>query len=172
MRSLLFGLIVGCSLGLGAIAGSAYADDPLPAAPAEPALTISGDIARTNAAAGATLDLASFEALPQTELVTKTDWTPEGTRFTGVSLSALLDRVGIGDADTVTVTALNDYAVTIPVAQIRAQNPLLASRIDGETMSIRDKGPFWVIYPYIAGEGGQSRFNQEMVWQVARIEVH
>jgi hypothetical protein len=46
--------------------------------------------------------------------------------------------------------AINDYAIDIPLSDAVQGGPIVAYRLDGDTMSVRDKGPLWIVYPYDA----------------------
>ncbi|MFD1808707.1 oxidoreductase [Gemmobacter lanyuensis] len=76
------------------------------------------------------------------------------------------------DGSLIRATALNDYAVEIPRDSLEDGAPILATRINGEHFSRRDKGPLWVVYPYDSAE----RFRNELifgrsVWQLNRVSV-
>ena len=43
--------------------------------------------------------------------------------------------------------ALNDYWVDIPVSDIEQFDILLANKMDGNPLKVRDFGPYFVIYP-------------------------
>ncbi len=50
--------------------------------------------------------------------------------------------------------------------------PIIAYLLNGEEMSIRDKGPLWVIYPF----DSDADFRSEVVfsrsiWQLDRLEI-
>ena len=119
------------------------------------------------------LDLAALDAMPQETFVTGTIWTDGDARFSGVPLAALLDRIGIdSEAEIVELVALNDYRIQIPIDEIDPDAPIVATRVDGETMPVREKGPFWVVYPYDA----DARYRTEdtfarSIWQLARVNV-
>jgi len=134
-------------------------------------LTVSGALDVTNVGGTAQFDLEMLEALDATTFETSTIWT-EGTHsFTGVSLDTLLERLGV-EGETLRATAINDYAVDIPVSDAVEGGPILAYRMDGETMSVRDKGPLWVIYPYDASSDYRSEVTySRSIWQLDRIEV-
>src|SRR3546814_19130613 len=66
--------------------------------------------------------------------------------FEGVAVAALLDFVR-AEGSTVTAIALNDYKVQIPVSDIHDYPVLLALKMNGETLRVRDKGPIWIVYP-------------------------
>ena len=119
-------------------------------------------------------DLDALDALPQTEFVTGTIWTDGRTRFSGVPLAVLLEQAGLdeGEADQVELVALNDYRVEIPIDEIEPTSPIIATRVDGETMPVREKGPFWVVYPY--DEGAQYRTEDiftRSIWQLAQVRA-
>lgn len=134
-------------------------------------LTVSGSVDVTNVDDTAQFDLEMLETLDATSFETSTIWTEGTHRFTGVSLDALADRLNLQGA-TLRATAINDYAVEIPLSDAVEGGPIIAYRMDGETMSLRDKGPLWIVYPYDA----KSDYRTEVVysrsiWQLDRIEV-
>lgn len=166
-----FALLLVSLLVLGGAVAPASATDPPPTPVGRVILNVTGQIGRTNDGEAMVFDRAMFDALPQTTIVTPTAWTEGMQTFSGVTLADLLDAVD-ADGSVLRVTALNDYAADIPVDEVRSYPILLASRIDGRTMPVREKGPLWVIYPiadYPELEGGES--DAKMVWQVETIEV-
>ena len=118
-------------------------------------------------------DLEALDALPQESFVTGTIWTDGQAQFSGVPLAALLDRTGIaGMADQVELVALNDYRIEIPVAEIDPNAPIIATRVDGRAMPVREKGPFWLVYPY----DRDSRYRTETtfarsIWQLTQVNA-
>ncbi|MGI2880961.1 oxidoreductase [Vibrio furnissii] len=105
------------------------------------------------------------------EIVTNTPWTDDSTKFVGVSAKALLHMIGVEKAD-LKVTALNNYWSTIPYDDIEKYNPLFAIKKNDDVMSVRDKGPIWVIYPLTEfNELNNEVLHSRMVWQVSQIET-
>lgn len=149
---------------------AALAQD-LPQPEGEVLLTVSGAISTTNNGSTAEFDLEMLKELDDTTIETTTIWT-EGTQvFQGVSLNVLMKRLGVDDG-TLRATAINDYAIEIPVSDATPDGPILAYLLNGETMSIRDKGPLWVIYPYDANAAYRSEvIYSRSIWQLDRIEV-
>lgn len=135
-------------------------------------LTVSGAIAETNTEAGeAVFDRAMLEALDPVLIETSTIWTDGVQRFRGVPLVTLLDRLG-AEGTILRALALNDYAIEIPVSDAVAGGPIIAFERGGEPMSVRDKGPLWVIYPYDAvPEYKSERIYARSIWQLVSIEV-
>ena len=142
------------------------------AAPAgEVILTISGTIANTNADGKLALDRALLESLPQHEFATTTIWTEGVITFRGVLLRDLLQAVGAKGA-TVALTALNDYRISMPAADVTATGPMLAYLMNGAPMSVRQKGPVWLVYPYDADPAFRTEQTYaRSIWQLDRIEV-
>ncbi len=104
-------------------------------------------------------------------VITKTPWTDGLVTFRGVSSRHLLALVDKPKAD-IKVTALNDYWAVIPYEDIVKYNPIFAVMQNEQTMSIRDKGPIWVIYPLTQhNELNNEVLHSRMVWQVASIEL-
>ena len=135
-------------------------------------LTISGEIGRTNTAEGtAWFDLAMLDALPQTSFDTSTIWTDGVTEYSGVELSVLLDAVD-AEGQQLLMTALNDYAIEVPMSEAVSGGPILATRANGEVLSVRDKGPIWVIYPFDDNAAYKTEVTySRSIWQLKSIKV-
>ena len=134
-------------------------------------LTVRGGIGRTNGAAEAQLDRKMIEDVGVVTVHTGTIWT-EGTKeFVGVELAQLLAHLE-AEGSMLRLTALNDYAVEIPLAEVTMGGPVLAFRMDGVDLSARDKGPLWMIYPYDQKPEFKTDVNYaRSIWQVTTIEV-
>lgn len=119
----------------------------------------------------ASFTLEQLLAHADMEIVTNTPWTDDNTRFIGVSAQQLLHLIGREHAD-LKVVALNNYWSTIPYSDIKKYNPLFALKKDGNVMTVRDKGPIWVIYPLSEfDELNNEVLHSRMVWQVSQIET-
>lgn len=134
-------------------------------------LTVSGLIANTNDSDRFVYDRAMLQALPVTSFSTTTNWTEGERTFTGVLLSDLLAALD-ASGSRLRATALNDYAVEIPASDARPGGPIIAYAIDGEPMSVRDKGPLWIVYPYDSqAEYRTETIYSRSIWQLDRVEV-
>jgi hypothetical protein len=118
-----------------------------------------------------TLDVPALAAFGTTLLVTDTPWTDGESRFEGVLLRDLL--AGVGARGTrVRAEALNDYAATIPVEEAETTDVLVAWARDGRPLPRRDKGPFWIVYPWSDRPELDDRLHrQRAVWQLRRLVV-
>ncbi len=151
----------------GSVCGAAAVD-----APEGPVLlTISGGIATTNQDGKLLLDEKAFEALPFTTVKTETPWTEGMTTFEGVSLKALLDLAG-AQGKTIHAVALNDYAVDVPAADADNPSVIIAYRMNGERMRVRDKGPLWLIYPLSdTPDLRTEETHSKMIWQIKELVI-
>lgn len=136
-----------------------------------PILTISGAITRTNAPGAAQFDREMIEALGYETITTKTPWYDGTASFAGVRLDKLLALVG-ASGSTVTAHALNDYVTVIPMEDFARYGVILALKKDGAYMSVREKGPLFIMYPFDRHRELQAQvFFSRAAWQVARLVV-
>ncbi|NIY99041.1 oxidoreductase [Salipiger sp. HF18] len=133
-------------------------------------LTISGDITQTNIGDTAEFDYDMIAALPVTVVVTSTPWTDGPTEFTGAALADLLDAVG-AQGSVIKAVALNGYIVNIPLVDARETGATIAYLRDGKRMTVRNKGPLWIIYPFDNLTGDQDVYFNRAIWQLRYLEV-
>jgi hypothetical protein len=119
-------------------------------------------------------DMAMLERMPQRVIVTSTPWYPSARQFTGPLLRDVLAAAGLAaEADaTLRCVALNDYKVDIPNADARRIDVILARLLDGKPMSVREKGPLFVMYPFDEQPALRtSVYFGRCIWQLKGIEV-
>ena len=151
-------------------AHAVLAESP-PPAPTHPVLLTIIGAATENEHGQIVLDRPAFEQLPRRSFRTTTIWSTGVITFEGVPVTAILDRYGM-TGGTLHLTAVNDYSVDIPVSEIRETEPIIADRMNGNTMSLREKGPLWLVYHYDSDPRFQTEviFSQS-IWQLHHIEV-
>jgi len=119
--------------------------------------------------AAITLSRSDLKALPRTDYVTTTIWTDGPQRFSGVTLHDLIEHLNI-EAETLEFIAINDYSVTVPVSEIGQDNPMIAYARNDEPMSLREKGPFWLVYNYDADPAFRTEtVYVRSIWQLDRV---
>lgn len=124
-----------------------------------------------HSSASQVFSLADLQRLPVTEFETSTIWTKGVHRFTGVSLADLLAAADI-EGDTLKAIAANDYSVEIPTSDAVSGGPIVAYFLDGQPMSLRNKGPFWIVYPYDRSADYRSEtIYTRSIWQLVQIRV-
>ena len=86
-------------------------------------------------------------------------------------MEALLAHVG-ATGDVAEVLALNNYRTTIPLADFSEYPVLLALQQDGEYMTVRNKGPLFIIYPFDDfDELRTDLYYSRSAWQVRSITI-
>lgn len=142
---------------------------------AEPAgsivLTIAGKVQRTNRDGRAAFDMAMLEALPQRSFSTKTPWYAQPRKFTGPLLRDVFNFVG-AQAQTIRAIALNDYRIDIPFEDVTRFDVVLARLLDDLPMTVREKGPLFMIYPFDSTPILRNAlYYSRSVWQLKAIEL-
>jgi len=119
----------------------------------------------------ARLALADLDELAQHSFKTSTIWTEGEAVYAGPLLRDILEKAGVDASLGFRAIAANGYFVEFPPGAAGTDAPIIATRIDGQTFGVRQKGPLWVIYPY----DSDRRFATETIyarsiWQLTEIE--
>ena len=134
-------------------------------------LTVTGAIGLTNAPGRADFDLNMLELLGLGRLTTWTPWTEGEIEFEGVLARRLMEAVR-AKGTAVDALALNDYEQTIPLEDFHRYDVLLATRVNGQLMRVRDKGPIWIVYPWSDHpELDDFATREKSVWQLSALHV-
>ena len=134
-------------------------------------LTVSGRIRLPNQGQTAVFDMAMLERLPQASFEVRTPWYSQPRRFTGPLLRDVLAAAG-SQGSLLRAVALNDYRVEIPADDAQRFDVLLARLLDDKPMSVRDKGPLFIIYPFDSTAGLRNAvYFSRCAWQLKAIEV-
>ena len=106
-----------------------------------------------------------------TKIVTHTPWHDGAVTFEGVSARALMKNVG-AKGDHVAIAALDNYSVSVPLADFDDHGVVFAYKLNGKPMSVEDKGPLFLIYPFDAEPAlANETYYSRSIWQIARITV-
>ncbi|MCB1457104.1 MAG: molybdopterin-dependent oxidoreductase [Nitratireductor sp.] len=134
-------------------------------------LSVTGAVTQTNNAGRSDFDLTMLEALARHQTTAATPWTEGKPTFDGPLLKAVLEAAGARGSRLV-VKALNDYSAEVPLADANDLDTILATRIDGKELSVREKGPLFLIYPFDTNpELYNEKYFGRSVWQIREIEV-
>jgi len=119
------------------------------------------------------LTRADLVALPQAHIQTATEWTDGRPVFEGpLARDVVAGILGHGEK-VVHAIAVNDYSVEIPLSDFEVYDVILALNMDGHELSLRDKGPIWIVYPRDQRKELQDPvFNSRWIWQLDRLELH
>lgn len=125
---------------------------------------------------GSRLDFteSDFFSLPYHKLVTHTLWSTGPQTFEGVLMRDLLVAAGLDpvavQSEEFEALGLNEYRIPIPADDFLKYDVLVARRLNGVSMTRRDKGPYWIIYPRDDfAELNDPRYDYRWVWQLRHI---
>jgi hypothetical protein len=145
---------------------------PLHAAAAAPVLTVRGR-GLAGATGGVDFEMAALERMPQRRITTSTPWFSGPREFSGPLLRDVLQAAGApARAERARLVALNDYRVEMPLEDARSHDVVVARLLDGKPMTVREKGPLFVMYPFDKEPGLRTTlYFSRCVWQLRAIEL-
>ncbi|WP_372308573.1 hypothetical protein [Vibrio splendidus] len=110
--------------------------------------------------------------LPQKEITTSLPWLDGELVYSGVALQTVLETKDLPMTSQVTFVALNDYKIAVPKEDFDDYQPIIAIKQNGQFMSVREKGPYWLIYPLSSTPDiDNTDFHAKMIWQIRDIHL-
>jgi hypothetical protein len=142
----------------------------LPAPAGEAVLTLTGRLSAANHGRPVPLDLASVARLRQVEVHVYEPWVKQNLDFRGVWLQDLLNAAGLAaGATTLRITALDDYSVSLSLADVRAGGILLATGTGtGSHIPVADGGPTRIVFLKGLPAGANA---DQWIWSLKTIDV-
>jgi hypothetical protein len=123
-------------------------------------------------AAAVELTAEELLSLKQIEISTANDYVDGMAVFSGPLLRSVFGDYVLKPTDKIKLTALNDYSTEMPAAEAIDYDVILAMTMNGNALSVREKGPLWVIYPMSDHKELQvPEFNDRLVWQLSKVEI-
>ncbi|MBO1518377.1 molybdopterin-binding protein [Oceanisphaera pacifica] len=118
--------------------------------------------------------LNELQALKQADITTSHPWSNEPRHYHGVDLNDLLDRLfSQQKVLSIQLEAINDFSIEIDWSRIASYMPILAWQEDQRVMSLRNKGPLWLMLPFDKVPSvQQADFIHFMAWQLKSIRVY
>lgn len=114
---------------------------------------------------------AGLAKLPQKSMTLQTPWYPTPKKFEGPLLRDVLKLSGI-QAGQIRLVALNDYTISIPVSDAYQYDVIVARRLDDKPMSVREKGPLFIVYPFNEHEElRKTDYYRRCSWQLRSISA-
>ena len=137
-------------------------------------IVIDGKINKKNHGDEYILKASDFNRMNTASIKTTTSWTEAGRAvdFEGVKVKDILDLVG-ASGKRLRMRALNDYWIDIPVTDVKTYGIILAHKMDGKVLQVRNFGPYFVIYPLddYATKLNSPVYLSRFIWQVNKITV-
>ncbi|MFY0663900.1 MAG: hypothetical protein JXQ97_04700 [Natronospirillum sp.] len=119
------------------------------------------------------MSVDSLRAIRTNTLVTETPWTEAEDSYEGIYLADLLTHLDVGSEQGVLVlTALNDYRVEAPLADLVVADAFLSFSRNGELMPVRHYGPYWLLFPFTQRPELNDRTHRVWaVWQLKALDI-
>lgn len=138
---------------------------------AEPVITVSLGGANTRLQ----ITRSMLQDMPETNYTTSTVWTEAVDTYTGVLLYDFLEALSV-DVTTqngqIVFKALDDYKVLLPFADIDRVAPMIAFLKDDAVLSLRDQGPFWLIWPYdLSSQYRTEAIYARSIWHIVSMDI-
>ena len=119
--------------------------------------------------------LGEVDALSQQRATTHSPFFPGTETFSGPLLADLL-AAALGaepkESTPIKLVALNDYSIQTTFGKLKHAEAIVATRKNDLPMSIRDRGPFWIIFPLTKRPDLENEdFYRLMIWQLSDIIV-
>jgi len=147
--------------------------DPIPAPVGEVILTVSGKIGIKNSGDTLQLDMPTLEKFGVVEYAINDPWLKQKVTYQGVLMSEFLKIIQAEPGvETVHFVALDNYEVDLAVQEINKWPILLATRANGQYMSMSENGPTRIIFPFDQfPEIDPKIYRDLMIWNIASMEV-
>ena len=152
--------------------GSLKPGAPIPPPKNDVILTVRGATSKSAKAGVLRFDRATLEAMGMIRYTSRNRWHDKPLTYEGVLGSRLLQIIGVPKtAKFLMLRALNDYAARIPVSDFSRWPVMFALKLDEKYMTVREKGPIWVVYPnHMYPELGRVPHLAKWIWQLKSIE--
>lgn len=144
--------------------------EPVPTPTGPVVLTLTGKIGQLNDGAALRLDPALLDQLGLVKVTVFDPWVKKELQLQGTWLNDLLDVAQpTAAAQSIHITALDNYQVDLTLGDIRAGGILLATRTgDGQPLPIAEGGPLRIVF--VGGVPSGANADQ-WIWSVTMIDV-
>lgn len=147
-----------------------YPPIPQPAGNLQQTLIVNTDPATSCGPKELVFSEAQLAALPQKTFKTKHTWAAEAQEFSGPLLADVLKQV-CPSARNIYLRSLDQYSIMVDFPKIVKYEPILALRINGKPLTIREKGPIWLIINTDGFKIPPRSLDNMFVWQLYYIRI-
>ena len=119
--------------------------------------------------------LGKVDTLLQQRATTHSPFFPGTKTFSGPLLADLLAAAFSAEpkeSTPIKLIALNNYSIETTFGKLKHADAIVATRKNDLPMSIRDRGPFWIIFPLTKRPDLENEdFYRLMIWQLSDIII-
>jgi len=116
------------------------------------------------------LNETALMALPQQEFTTNHTWSETADTFRGPLLKDVLE-LACNNTQTLNLKAINDYSIRMDFTMAQPLEPIVAHTVNGKRLSVREKGPLWVMISTDQHKVAPKSLDAMMIWQLSDITI-
>ena len=117
------------------------------------------------------LSMADIKALPQHTFFSKSPWYQGRIKMTGPLIRDVLFKYKI-KGEIIEAQALDDYKTKIPISDVFKYNIVLAHTSNDFPLTVKTKGPLWVVYPFDDNPELQAyKHYERSIWQLKTFTI-
>lgn len=105
----------------------------------------------------------------QNSFSTETPWFPKKSEFKGILFKEVLTKAKISENSQLQIVAWDNFNAQVPAKDAFEYNTILTTHIDGKRITLRDKGPFFLMYPLTNPQLRTGVYYNRSVWQIKEI---
>lgn len=120
---------------------------PLSGAVAADGSVLLNIVGKTKSGDSKEVSIGEIEAIGLRTLTVFNPYEKRSDEYSGVWLNELVSTFAGKGVQSVTMTAIDDYAVTFKAEEWQSLRILFATRVDGKHIGLEDKGPARMIFP-------------------------
>lgn len=147
-----------------------YPPIPQPAGNLEQVLIVQSDPNSNCGAKEFIFSEKQLEELPQKTFKTKHTWSNIAQEFSGPLLADVLKLVCANVRD-IYMRSLDQYSVMVNFQTAEKYQPILALKINGQSLTIREKGPVWLMVDTDGYKIPTRALDNMLVWQLYYIRI-
>lgn len=116
-----------------------------------------------------TLKESDLNKYTEASFSSDTPWFNKKSKFKGVLFKEVLIKAGISENSQLQIIAWNNFSAQVPAKDAFEFNTILTTHIDNERINLRNKGPFFLMYPMDNPKFNTGIYYNRSVWQIKEI---
>ncbi|MCE0495690.1 molybdopterin-dependent oxidoreductase [Vibrio salinus] len=152
------------------ILSSILLPDLAAAGPGDKTIRFSGDAIKAEYSKRLTIKTLE-QNLPLVTITAYNPWDEKTEDYTGFWLNIMAKKLGTPDVQSILLTGLDGYQVSFNRNEWLSDKILLATKVNGSYISVREKGPLRVIFSEFDKNNAEDGLKlPKWMWMITRVE--
>lgn len=147
-----------------------YPPIPEPAGNLDQVLIVQADPSTNCGVKELILSAKQLEELPQKTFKTMHTWAPIAQEFSGPLLADVL-KLACPNVRDIYLRSLDQYSVMVNFPTVAKYEPIVALKINGQSLTIRERGPLWLMVNTDGYKIPTRSLDNMLVWQLYYIRI-